>query len=205
VRVFTATVMVGMVRRRLKGPDRLQEGDETAVFGFAAVRPFVELIGVHSDENHEPDHPVEPAKPVAEGQGKATHDEENIGAMEPGVSGEVPRVLMVQDIWPRNPPPGDRPIGLPVGIFEPVKETGQEVDKEDTGHAFQSVFQDQHGKPPSDHPPSDFQRSTMARREENYVPQKMSRRNSSLLHELCDATGNLGEETEGREATFYVY
>src|SRR5256885_1365231 len=51
---------------------------------------------------------------------------------------KVSRVAMMQDIWLRNEPPGDRPLFPAVGVLKPMKKAGGEIRDENRDDRFEN-------------------------------------------------------------------
>ncbi len=107
---------------RLNEADVLEDRNEAAVFPAAPMRPLVNLVGVDADGDDQYDLPDQAVQQPRHKECDTPHHQENVRALEPGVSREVGWLMMVEDVGPSDQLPGDRPMLPSVGILQPVEE-----------------------------------------------------------------------------------
>ena len=98
------------------------------------MRPFVDLIGIASDEGKEADMPGEPAKKGRKAHEQA-HDEHQVPVtLPPRISRHVSWQVVVDGGRLSDEAADQRRVLADVGVLDPVDETGGEISGEnDTG------------------------------------------------------------------------
>lgn len=127
VAVLWVSVMKGMVAWGLDQAHTLKQRDYWAVFCRRAMCPFVNLVGVDSEYDHQPGLPRKPTADPGHPQHHEAQTQEQPGTLEPPVPREMARFMVMQDVWRRDEPTGNRPILPTICILKPVKQTGQKV------------------------------------------------------------------------------
>ncbi|HEV8581641.1 MAG TPA: hypothetical protein VGX68_21445 [Thermoanaerobaculia bacterium] len=125
--VLGVAVVARVMSGRLEDAAVVEEIHQPWIFGARPMRPLVELVGVDADGNDQDDLPLESADGCGAGENEPTQDEQNIGALEPGVAREFGGIVVVEDVGLRNQPSCHRPMRLTVGVLEPMKQTREKV------------------------------------------------------------------------------
>lgn len=119
-----------MSARALEDAGFLEEGDEFSIFAGRAVSPAVDFVGDASDGGGKEPHPVEPSEEGDRCKNEASDDHGcEVAFPEIGL-GEVAGLEVVFDVGFDDPFSDEGPVFATVGIFEPVEDTGGEVDSE---------------------------------------------------------------------------
>src|SRR5262245_10317921 len=125
--VLRIGVMTRMMARRLDQADTLEQGNYGTVFYRCPVRPFVDLVGVDSQEDDQPDLPGEQTAEPSHRQYPQSKTQQQPRTLKPSVTREIARVVVMQDVWFCDKPASNRPVLVAIGILEPVKQARKEV------------------------------------------------------------------------------
>src|SRR5215471_13474177 len=121
-----ALLRIGVMQRvmawGLDQVDTLEQGNDGAVFSRRAVRPFVDLIRVDPEDDHQPDPPGEHATHPSHGQNRQSKAQQQPRTLKPSMTREIARVMVMQNIWLCDEPAGNGPVLVAIRVLEPVEE-----------------------------------------------------------------------------------
>ena len=145
VGVLRVRVVQRVLPRSLQDPAVLEERDNSAVLGARLVRPFMNLVRVDAQEHEEPDLPGEHARPSGYSDQQCTDQQEVPGALPPGQFSEEARVVVVDDVRPDYQRAEYRGVLGAVGVFQPMKDAGQEISQQDDAEGLEQDQEGVHG------------------------------------------------------------
>ena len=140
-RAVVGVLRVGVVQRVLprtqEDPAILQAGHEGTDLGARLVRPFVHLVGVDADDHEEPDLPRQRVQPGRPAEDRGSDEQEVPGALPPAEPGEVPGMVVVDDIRLDQQRADQRGFLGPISVLQPVNQTRDEVGQQDDAEGLQ--------------------------------------------------------------------
>ena len=97
----------------------------------------MDLVGVDADQHEEPDLPGQHIAPGRHADDRRPDEQQVPRAAPPVELGEVPRVVVVDDVRLDEVGAHDRGVLGAVGVFEPMDDAGHEVGEEDGADGLQ--------------------------------------------------------------------
>src|ERR1700744_4541088 len=139
--VFGISMMQRMMLRRLQYPDVLEKRDDPPILLARAVLPFMEFIGIGSQNGKEPSLPrQEPHAPRHQQKSHCYHYQVT-RTVPPAMPRHVTRIMMMDRIRTSDQSSHQWRMIANIRVLHPMHETRDKLRGENGGRELQEIFQ----------------------------------------------------------------
>jgi hypothetical protein len=121
-----------MMSGTLQDPQIMEKVYPRAVFAAAAVRPFVDLVGVSDQGGKEPDGGCEHSESPSGGEDQAGDEPQVPTRGYPGFAEEMAGSVVMEDVGACDELAQDRAVVAEVGVFDPMEYADEKIGGEDS-------------------------------------------------------------------------